>query len=188
MDHLEEIHIKKVLGPTQTGTAVLLGNADKTFVMFIGHYEGAALMRELNDERPARPLTHELISYVLDGFNVEIRKIVITDLVENTFCATLVLEQRVIDKDGEWVGKRNEVRIDARPSDCLILALKEKRPIYCTRAVLEKVRDVSQEVGLAETADDEGVDGPGFTKPDFLGGDWSGSDTDLGSEDDEDLV
>ena len=89
MDDLHEIRIKKVLGPTQTGTAVLLGNDDKTFVMFIGYYEGAALMRELNGEEPARPFTHELLWYVLQGFDVEIKKIVISDIIDGTFCATL---------------------------------------------------------------------------------------------------
>ncbi len=175
MEQLEKVKIKKVLGPTQTGTAVLLGNEKKTFVMFIGLYEGAAIIRELNGEVPARPLTHELISYVLTGFNIEIKQIVISDIINNTFCATLVLEQKVVNGDGEWVGKRNEVRIDARPSDCLILALKEKKDIFCTPAVLEKVRDLTEEIGLAEKdaalkgeSSDEESERLSFTKPDIL--------------------
>jgi hypothetical protein len=44
-EKLHQVKIKKVLGPTQTGTAVLLGNEEKTFVMFIGIYEGAAIIR-----------------------------------------------------------------------------------------------------------------------------------------------
>ncbi len=188
MEELEEIHIKKVLGPTHSGTAVLLGNDEKTFVMFIGPHEGAALLRELNDQRPERPLTHELIAYILDGFDIEIRKVVITDLRDGTFYATLVLEQRVTDKNGEWVGKRNEVRIDARPSDCLILAFKEKRPIYCTRAVLDKVRDVSNADEMAQAAEQAEEEGSGFTKPGFLEGPWGGAETEFGSEDEEDIV
>ena len=145
---LQKIRIKKVLGPTNTGTAVLLGNDEKTFVMFIGIYEGAAIIRELNGEQPARPLTHELMSYVMSGFDIEVKQIVISDIVDNTFCATLVLEQKCKDGD-EWNGKRNEVRIDARPSDCLVIALKEKKDIYATPAVLEKVRDISEEIGAS---------------------------------------
>lgn len=146
-EQLHKIRIKKVLGPTNTGTAVLLGNDQKTFVMFIGIYEGAAIIRELNGESPARPLTHELISYVMQGFTIEVKQIVISDIVDNTFCATLVLEQKCVDGGGEWNGKRNEVRIDARPSDCLVIALKEKKEIYATQAVLDKVRDISEEIG-----------------------------------------
>lgn len=143
---LHKIRIKKVLGPTNTGTAVLLGNDQKTFVMFIGIYEGAAIIRELNGEAPARPLTHELLSHVLTGFTIDVKQIVISDIVDNTFCATLVLEQKCVDSNNEWTGKRNEVRIDARPSDCLVIALKEKKDIYATQAVLDKVRDISDEI------------------------------------------
>src|SRR2546423_6502801 len=146
-EQLHKIRIKKVLGPTQTGTAVLLGNDQKTFVMFIGIYEGAAIIRELNGESPARPLTHELLSYVLSGFSIDVKQIIISDIVDNTFCATLVLEQKCTDSKDEWTGKRNEVRIDARPSDCLVIALKEKKDIYVTQAVLDKVRDISEEIG-----------------------------------------
>ncbi len=175
MEPLERIRIKKVYGPTQTGTAVLLGNEKKTFVMWIGPYEGAAILRELNNEVPARPLTHELLSYILSGFNIEIKRIVISDIINNTFCATLVLEQKVVDGDEQWVGKRNEVRIDARPSDCLVLALKEKKEIYCVPSVLEKVRDVSEEIGLSEKEGfklEETEKGPSFTTPDFLNQKW----------------
>jgi bifunctional DNase/RNase len=146
-ESLHKIRIKKVLGPTNTGTAVLLGNDEKTFVMFIGVYEGAAIIRELNGETPARPLTHELLSYVLSGFGVDVKQIIISDIVENTFCATLVLEQKCTNEKDEWNGKRNEVRIDARPSDCLVIALKEKKDIYVTQSVLDKVRDISEEIG-----------------------------------------
>ncbi|HZU97081.1 MAG TPA: bifunctional nuclease family protein [Planctomycetota bacterium] len=146
-EQLHKIRIKKVLGPTNTGTAVLLGNDQKTFVMFIGIYEGAAIIRELNGESPARPLTHELMSYVMAGFSIEVKQIVISDIVDNTFCATLVLEQKCVNGGGDWNGKRNEVRIDARPSDCLVIALKEKKDIYATQAVLDKVRDISEEIG-----------------------------------------
>src|SRR5580698_8632520 len=145
-DQLHKIRLKKVLGPTNTGTAVLLGNDQKTFVMFIGIYEGAAIIRELNGESPARPLTHELMSYVMGGFGIEVKQIVISDIVDNTFCATLILEQKCVNGGGDWNGKRNEVRIDARPSDCLVIALKEKKEIYATQAVLDKVRDISEEI------------------------------------------
>lgn len=185
MEELHKLRIKKVLGPTETGTAVILGNDEKSFVMFIGPYEGAAIMRELNGEPPPRPLTHELLTYVLSGFEIEVKQIIISDIVNNTFCATLVLEQKVVADNQEWVGKRNEVHIDARPSDCLILALKEKKDIYCTQRVLDKVRDVSDQIGLAEKEALKGEsveesDGIAFTKPDFLNQKWD--EFDLGFE------
>lgn len=143
-EKLHKIRIKKVLGPINAGTAVLLGNDDKTFVMFIGTNEGAALLRELNDEPPPRPMTHDLLAYVLSGFDISIARIVISSIVDSTFCATLVLQQRCTDGDDQWNGKRNEVRIDARPSDCLVLALKEGVEIFATQSVLDEVRDISE--------------------------------------------
>lgn len=143
---LRKVHIKKVIGPTSNGTAVLLGDSKKTFVMFIGQYEGAAIIRELNDEATPRPLTHDLLSHILLGFDIQVKRIVITDLVKNIFHATIILEQKCTTEGGEWNGKRNEVRIDARPSDCLVIALKEKADIWVSDQVLEKVRDVSQEI------------------------------------------
>jgi len=143
-EQLHKIRIKKVLGPINAGTAVLLGNDEKTFVMFIGTNEGAALLRELNDEPYPRPMTHDLLAYVLSGFDIKINRIVISSIVDSTFCATLVLQQQCVDDQLEWTGKRNEVRIDARPSDCLVLALKEGVDIYATQAVLDQVRDISE--------------------------------------------
>jgi bifunctional DNase/RNase len=147
---LQKIRIKKVLGPINTGTAVLLGNDEKTFVMFIGTYEGAAILRELNNEPPPRPMTHDLLANVLLGFDVCIKRIVISSIVDNTFCAMLVLEQQCLDENDDWTGKRNEVHIDARPSDCLVLALKSGVDIYATQEVLDKVHDVSEGVQQAE--------------------------------------
>jgi bifunctional DNase/RNase len=148
--NLEKVKIRRIIGPTPSGAAILLGNDKKTFVVFVGFYEAAALIREINHETPARPLTHELIQSVFIGFDVEVKKVIISSIIENTFCATLVLQQRLGDVNGEWAGKRNEVRIDARPSDCLVLALKNKVDIYVTNEVFEQVQDVSKMTGELE--------------------------------------
>ena len=58
--HLEKVKIKRIIGPTPSGAAVLLGNDKKTFVVFVGFYEAAAILREINHEVPARPLTQEV--------------------------------------------------------------------------------------------------------------------------------
>lgn len=185
-DELQEIRIKKVLGPTNTGTAVILGNDEKTFVMFIGIYEGAAIIRELNGEEPARPLTHELITSIFAGFSVEVKRIVISDIVKNTFCATLVLEQKCVNESGDWNGLRNEVHIDARPSDCLVLALKSGVPILVSPAVLEQVRDIAEDVNFSHLfSAGEPETGDSFGLKDLK---VSGLDDlpDLGVDDDDD--
>lgn len=141
---LEKVKIKRIIGPTPAGAAVLLGNEKKTFVVFVGFYEAAAIIREINHEVPARPLTHELIQNVFLGFDLEVKHVIVSSILDNTFCATLILQQRVQDEKDEWAAKRNEVRIDARPSDCFVIALKNKVEIYVTKEVFDQVQDVSK--------------------------------------------
>ena len=73
IEELVEIELKKILGPSETGAAVLLGNSDKTFVVFIGATEAEALTRALRQERLARPMTHELIDSLFLGFGIKIK-------------------------------------------------------------------------------------------------------------------
>ncbi len=141
---LKKVEIKKVIGPTPAGAAILLGNDAKTFVVFIGYHEARALIRELKGEPVPRPLTHDLIQSIFLGFDLSIKKIIISDIVDNAFCATLILEQKVNEKNGEWAGRRNEVRIDARPSDCLVLAMKNSADLFVTEEVFNQVQDFSQ--------------------------------------------
>ena len=70
------VKIQRVIGPTPNGAAVLLGNEEKTFVIFIGFYEAAALIREINNEVTARPLTHELVQNVFLGFDIRVKNVV----------------------------------------------------------------------------------------------------------------
>jgi hypothetical protein len=124
--------------------------------MFIGIYEGTAIIRELNHEEPIRPLTHELMVSVFEGFGLGIKHIVISDIVDNTFRASLIMEQKCTDENDEWNGKRNEVHIDARPSDCLVLSLKQKAKIFAAKTVIDNVRDISEDFDLSPLA-------PGWT-------------------------
>ena len=165
------VKIQRVIGPTPNGAAVLLGNEEKTFVIFIGFYEAAALIREINNESTARPLTHELVQNVFLGFAIKVKNVVISAIIDNTFCSTLVLQQEVGEgaDGGEWDGKRNEVRIDARPSDCLVLALKSKVDILVSDEVFSQVQDVSQ---MAEDVENSlaGMMGPPSSEGDLPAG------------------
>ena len=189
MEDLITVEIQKIVGPTPHGAAVLLGNQEKSFVVFIGQSEAHALRRETEGERTERPMTHDLLQSVLLGFDVSIRQIVITQILDGAFCATLILEQQVADKEGEWAGRRNEVRIDARPSDCFVLALKTGTKIEVTREVFDQVADVSHlqaedlqltTAGAPSTPPDPGVE------EDLIPDDedfWGEADLDLPEED-----
>lgn len=143
MEDHERVEVRKIAGPIDGGAAVYLGNKEKTFVIFVGIYEATAVVKEIHQQSSPRPLTHDLIHNIFLGFDIKVRRVVISSLLENTFCATLVLEQEVPDADGAWTGKRNEVRIDARASDSIVIALKEKVDIWVASQVFEAVDDVS---------------------------------------------
>jgi hypothetical protein len=134
-----------------------------------------------------------------------VKHVVISSILENTFCATLILEQAIDSSKEEWHGRRNEVRIDARPSDCFVLALKNKVDIFVTHEVFEQVQDVSKmteevenslaqggalpQPGLGEIEFDLGQGGEGesvATPEDFLESDEvEGTEEDDASEDSE---
>lgn len=138
---MEVVEIKRVIA-MQGGFAVLIGNERKTFPIYVGPAEGLAMIREIRGEASPRPLTHDLLGLVLDGFDIRVKRIVVSSLTDATFYGTLVLEQGVPGEDGEWSGKRNEVRVDARPSDCLVLALKNKVEVCVDDGVFAAVTDV----------------------------------------------
>jgi bifunctional DNase/RNase len=136
---LVEIGIKKII-MTPSTCAVFLGNDEKVFVLYVGPGVGAAISMTLEGIKKVRPLTHDLISSILAGLGIRVERIVINDLRGNTFYARLFLRE-----DGER-GTRI-VEIDARPSDCVVLATQNTAPIYVDASVMEKVEDVSHLVG-----------------------------------------
>ena len=182
---LQKVKIKRIIGPTPSGAAVLLGNEQKTFVVFVGFYEAAALIREINNEVPARPLTHELIQNVFLGFDVTVKQVIISTIIENTFCATLILQQGVSNGNGEAVTARNEVRIDARPSDCFVLALKNNVDLFVTQEVFDEVQDVSKMTDEVESNLAAGNLGSGMTSPLAMVGGVELDEPRSGEEDDD---
>ncbi len=133
--------IKKIAGPTEGGAAIFLENEVKTFVIFVGWMEAIAIVKEISKQSTLRPLAHDLLNNILVGFDIELKEVIISKIVNETFCATLVLEQKISDSDGNWTGKYHRVYVDSRASDSIILALKNKLPIWVTKEVYEQVED-----------------------------------------------
>jgi len=132
-----ECQIKGVM-PTSNGCAIFLGNDEKTFVIYVDQAIGNAISMVLNDVKRERPLTHDLIANVFVGLGVELDRVTINNVDEGTFFARIILRM-----DNE-LGKKI-VEIDARPSDSIVLALQQKKPIHVDREhVLEKVEDMTE--------------------------------------------
>ncbi|MEM7166238.1 MAG: bifunctional nuclease family protein [Planctomycetota bacterium] len=188
---LHKVRIQRIYPPSSNGTAVLVGNDEKTFIVFIGLNEATALLREMKNEPAPRPLTHDLLQSVFLGFDVGVKQIIISDIVDNAFCATLILEQQGPGASEDPNGHRAEVRIDARPSDCFVLALKNATDLYVTADVMEQVRDFSQLLEQDESALDELAGEEAFERgmqddDDLFGNPLEGDEIDEGGDESED--
>jgi bifunctional DNase/RNase len=113
---------------TQTGAyALVLGerNGKRRLPIIIGGFEAQAIAIELEKMTPSRPLTHDLFKTFATTFGIEIKEVVIYNLVEGIFFAKLICE-----KDGK------EVEIDARTSDSIALAVRFNCPISTFEFIL----------------------------------------------------
>jgi len=131
-----EVQVKGVL-PTTNGCAVFIGNDDKTFVIYVDHSVGAAITMFLRSTPKERPLTHDLIGHIFTGFGVHVERVIVNDLKNSTYFARLILRAE------NELGKKI-LEIDARPSDCIALAVQQKSPIFVSNRVFSVVEDMTE--------------------------------------------
>lgn len=105
------------------------------FPIVIGFNEVEEINRKLCGVQPPRPLTHDLVGRILAALGHRLHRVVINELREGTFYATLVLMPR--DAGTTTTGK--EVVVDCRPSDAIALAVQTGAPILVAREVFEVV-------------------------------------------------
>lgn len=98
----------------------------KVIPIWIGLNEANAIAMELENICSPRPMTHDLMKNIMCDLEAILAKVIITDIIENTYYAELHIERN---------GK--EKIIDCRPSDAVALALKNRAKIYVSRQVLE---------------------------------------------------
>ena len=108
---------------------VLLKTADrnKFLPIWIGHPEAAAILMKLQSQTSVRPMTHDLLSDMLEQLGASISRITVTELRENTFYA-----QITVQLDG------SEIEVDSRPSDAIALAIRADAPIFAADEVIEE--------------------------------------------------
>jgi uncharacterized protein len=100
--------------------------SDLVLPIWVGIFEANAIALELEKTAMPRPMTHDLLQNMARGLNAEVRKVVVSELRDDTFYAVIWM-----DHGGETV------TMDARPSDAIALALRWDCPIYVNREVLE---------------------------------------------------
>ncbi|SRR5579884_111140 len=100
---------------------------ERHLFLWIAHAEAYAIAVHLQGTHSPRPLTHDLIKNLLEKIGTRVVRVVITDLVEEIFYASIVL-----DVAGQ------EMEVDARPSDAIALAVRTQTPIFITEPVFER--------------------------------------------------
>jgi bifunctional DNase/RNase len=101
--------------------------AERYLPIWIGPAEADSIAVKLQDVNVPRPLTHDLLSSVIDKLGATVNSIIVNDLKNDTFYAKILL-----NVDGGLI------EVDSRPSDALALAVRVEAPIYVEEAVLDK--------------------------------------------------
>jgi uncharacterized protein len=100
---------------------------ERVLPIFIGANEAQSIAIAYNNQVPPRPLTHDLMKNVLALLDVEVTRVQVTSLTDNTFYGRVFLKKEGIE----------DLEIDARPSDAIALALRYKAPIFVHKDVYE---------------------------------------------------
>ncbi len=127
---LISISFHKVL-QSRSYTVVILGTPEKQFAIYMQPQVGKDIQIYLARGKKERPSPHDLIQGILSGYDIRPTQVVIEDVQDALYFAKLFLEKT-------HEGKKTILEIDARPSDCITLALLSNIPIFCRKQVLEK--------------------------------------------------
>jgi bifunctional DNase/RNase len=122
---------------TQTGAyALVLGemNGKRRLPIIIGGFEAQAIAIEIEKIIPSRPLTHDLFKSLAQGFNIELKEVIIYNLVEGVFYA------RIICSNG-----KTQIEIDSRTSDAIALAVRFNCPVYTYEFILAQAGIILEE-------------------------------------------
>jgi len=116
--------------------AVILGEqkGNRRLPIVIGGFEAQAIAVALESMTPNRPLTHDLFKNTLDAFDIELKEVVINNLLDGIFYAQLVCEQN-----------GNVLFIDSRTSDAISMAVRYECPIYTHEFIMESAGVVMEE-------------------------------------------
>ena len=132
---------------TQSGAYALILNEAKgkrRLPIIIGGFEAQAIAIEMENMKPSRPLTHDLFKNFAETFEIELKEVIVYNLVEGIFYAKLICAR-----------DNNEVEIDARTSDAIALAVRFNCPIYTYEFILNSAGIIMDEDAAKEKEKEE---------------------------------
>jgi uncharacterized protein len=124
--------------------ALVLGEVDgnRRLPIIIGGFEAQAIALEIENIKPNRPMTHDLIVSITRSYDIQLQEVLISELKEGVFYSRLVLTM-----NGEYR------EIDARPSDAIAIAVRYRAPIFTNPTILD-------EAGIEIRETDSGTEEP----------------------------
>ena len=133
--------------PKNMSPIVLLRDSEeRNFLpIWIGMFEAAAIAMELQEFKPPRPMTHDLMTTLISDLKGSLHRVVISEIRDNTFFAVIELYP---SKDA-----KETIKIDSRPSDAIALAVRSKVPICVAEPVMMSAKMVNAEKDENETED-----------------------------------
>lgn len=114
--------------------------SDRILPIWIGVFEANAIALKIENIATPRPMTHDLLKTILEKTGLNIQRIVVNDVRDNTFYAMIHCIQ-----DG------NPMIIDSRPSDAIALALRMKAPIFVEESVVSKAHSLKFDENLEDS-------------------------------------
>ncbi len=138
---LVKMEVYPEIGRGERYSEIILVNEDMALPIYISHGQAESIINGMQGIRFHRPLTHDLFIQVINSLGGDIKKVVIDDLAEGIFLAKLYIEYM---RNGEI----KEVMLDARPSDCIALAVSEGCDIYVSEKVLQEPGKSKEEMGI----------------------------------------
>lgn len=125
-----EVKIRALMMDPNTGTPIIIlkdVDSDTMLPIWVGAYEANAIALEIEKIAPPRPMTHDLLRNLIIQLGIQVERVVVTSLRDNTFFAEIVM----LMNDG------NRMVLDSRPSDAIALALRADCPIYVNAEVIK---------------------------------------------------
>lgn len=126
-----QVEITKIsFYPPSKGYAVILRELDgeRQLPVIVGAFEAQAIALAIEGIEMPRPMTHDLLSNLLETMEVDVKEIVINKLVEGTFYAKIYVDSYNF----------GEKEIDSRPSDAIALALRVDAPVFVNETVMKE--------------------------------------------------
>jgi bifunctional DNase/RNase len=151
-----EVKIRGLMLDPNSGTPIIIlkdVNSDLMLPIWVGAYEANAIALEIEKISPQRPMTHDLLRNLIVEMGAEVKRVVVTELRDNTFFAVIEMTN----------GEGDTISLDARPSDAIALALRADCPIYVNEEVIQSSKSA---VGGQE---EEGAKGDEDEWPDVIG-------------------